>query len=187
MIEINAAKLILELVDPETGEMYTKEATLGEFKDVVKKTSTPRTRKPKEDDEPTPMIHMLDTKLQFNTKAQQLCGFEPESKLDIKFEKRGKNVTPILCEDLKNGNRLTKTYTLSCRGQKRENLLQYGDTFEVIPYEGKEGYFKLIGNIEQPEDDLIDIPEEVSSAEEIDDELGIDGVDLDNIDFSFND
>lgn len=183
MLEINSAKLIIELVDQETGEIITREATLGDFKEPVKKTTTTRTRKPKTDDEPTPMIHVLEGKWQLNTKAIELCGFEPEQKIDIKFEKKGRQITPVMCVDDKNGNRLTKTYTVSCRGQKRDNLLQYGDTFEVIPYEDREGYFKLIGNVEQPEDDIVDIPEEITDP----DNISVDDiVDLENIDFSFD-
>lgn len=49
---------------------------------------------------------------------------------------------------------------------KHDNLSEYGDTFEVIPYDGKEGYFKLIGNAPKPEDDIIDVPEEISDPEE---------------------
>ena len=180
MLEIQSSKLVLTLVDTETGELFTKEATFGDFKEVTKKATTTRTRKPKTDDEPTPMLHVLEGKIQMNTKAQELCGFEPEQKIDIKFEKRGRVITPVMCVDDKNGNRLTKTYTISCRGQKRENLIQYGDTFEVIPYEGKEGYFKLIGNVEQPEDDIVDVPEEITSVDDIDS-----SIDLDNLDFSF--
>ena len=173
---INSAKLIIEIVDDSTGEIITREATLGDFKEVAKKATTTRTRKPKTDDEPTPMIHLLEGKFQFNTKAIELTGFEPETKLDIKFEKKGRITTPILCEDLKSGNRLTKTYTVSCRGSKHDNLAEYGDTFEIVPYDGKDGYFKLIGNAPQAEDDIIDLPEEIANPEEfdVDDESGVD-------------
>ena len=166
-LEIQSAKLILSIVDKETGEIVTREATLGDFKEVTKKATTTRTRKAKTDDEPTPMIHLLEGKWQLNTKAVELTGFEPEMKLDIKFEKKGRTTTPVLCEDEKSGNRLTKTFTVSCRGSKHDNLAEYGDTFEVIPYEGKDGYFKLMGNI-QKEDDVIDIPDEISNPEEND-------------------
>ena len=175
-LEIQSAKLILSIVDKETGEIVTREATLGDFKEVTKKATTTRTRKAKTDDEPTPMIHLLEGKWQLNTKAVELTGFEPEMKLDIKFEKKGRNTTPILCEDEKSGNRLTKTFTVSCRGSKHDNLAEYGDVFEVVPYEGKEGYFKLLGNIEK-EDDIIDVPEEITNPEEIDvteDDSGVD-------------
>ena len=168
-MEIQSAKLIITVVDETTGELITREATLGDFKEVTKKAATTRTRKPKTDDEPTPMIHLLEGKFQFNTKAIELTGFEPEMKIDVKFEKKGRITLPILCADEKSGNRLTKTYTISCRGSKHDNLAEYGDTFEVIPYEGKEGYFKLIGNI-QKDDDVIDVPEEITDPEEFDTE-----------------
>ena len=170
MLEIQSSKIVLTLVDTETGELFTKEATFGDFKEVTKKTTTTRSRKSKTDDEPTPMIHLLEGKWQLNTKAIELTGFEPEMKLDIKFEKKGRNTTPVLCEDEKSGNRLTKTFTVSCRGSKHDNLAEYGDTFEVIPYEGKEGYYKLKGNIEK-EDDIIDVPEEITDPEELDDDI----------------
>ena len=168
MLEIQSSKIVLTLVDTETGELFTKEATFGDFKEATKKSTTTRTKKVKDDGESTPMIHLLEGKWQLNNKAVELTGFEPEMKLDIKFEKKGRITTPVLCEDEKSGNRLTKTYTVSCRGSKHDNLAEYGDTFEVVPYEGKEGYFKLIGNASK-EDDIIDIPEEISNPEEEED------------------
>ena len=39
-LEIQSAKFVLSLVYTETGEITTKEATLGDFKDVTKKTTT---------------------------------------------------------------------------------------------------------------------------------------------------
>lgn len=185
-MEIQSAKLIITVVDETTGEIITREATLGDFKEVKKSSSSSgtRTRKPKTDNEPTPMIHLLEGKYQFNTKAIELTGFEPEQKIDIKFEKKGRNITPILCVDDKNGNRLTKTFTVSCRGSKHDNLAEYGDTFEIIPYEEKEGYFKLKGNIEK-DDDIIDVPEEINDPEEdINDETGID---IDDFDLNLDD
>lgn len=50
---------------------------------------------------------------------------------------------------------------------KHDNLAEFGDVFKVVPYEGKEGYFKLIGNIEK-EDDIIDVPEEITDPDEMD-------------------
>ena len=186
-MQINSAKLIVEILDETTGELITREATLGDFKEVTKKATTTRSKKPKDDGETIPMIHLLEGKWQMNTKAVELTAFEPEMKLEIKFEKKGRVTTPILCEDDKNGNRLTKTYTVSCRGSKHDNLAEYGDIFEVIPYEGKEGYFKLIGNI-QKEDDIIDVPEEIANPEEFDDiseDSG--GVDVSDFDLDLDD
>lgn len=175
-LEIQSAKLVLSIVDKETGELITRETTLGDFKEVTKKANTTRTKKVKDDGESTPMIHLLEGKWQLNNKAVELTGFEPETKLDIKFEKKGRTTTPVLCEDLKSGNRLTKTFTVSCRGSKHDNLAEYGDVFEVIPYDGKEGYFKLVGNAPQAENDIVDIPEEITNPEEfnVKDDSGVD-------------
>lgn len=181
MLEIHSGKLVLTLVDSETGELITKEATFGDFKEAVKKSTTTRTRKPKDTD-PVAKITLLDNKLQLNNAAAEMCGWEPDTKIDVKFEKQGRKITPVIGEDLKNGNRLTKTYTISFRGSRHDNLIEYGDTFELIPYEGKEGYFKLKGDAPQKEDDIIDIPEEIASDEDLDD---VTEIDIDNIDFDF--
>lgn len=166
-MQINSAKLIVEILDETTGELITREATLGDFKEVTKKTTTTRTKKPKDDGDPTPKITLLESKWQMNNACIELTKFDPEQKLDIKFEKKGKTTTPVLCEDEKSGNRLTKTFTVSCRGSKHDNLAEFGTVFEVIPYEGKEGYFKLIGDAPQKEDDIIEVPEEIEDPDDI--------------------
>lgn len=168
-LEIQSAKLVLSLVDTETGEILTREATLGDFKEVKKTTST-RTKKPKDED-PVAKLTLLEGKLQMNNAAVQMTGFEPEMKIDIKFEKKGRVTTPVMMQ-ADSGNRLTKTYTISCRGSKHDNLAEYGDVFEVIPYEGKDGHFKLKGNVEK-EDDIIDVPEEIVDPEKFNDDEDI--------------
>lgn len=179
-LEIQSAKLVLSLVDTETGEITTKEATLGDFKDVAKKATTTRTRKPKDDGDPNPKAKLLEGKIQLNNAAMQLTGWEAEMKIDIGFEKQGRKITPIMKEDESKGNRLTKTNTISCRGSKHDNLSEYGTEFDVIPYEGKDGWFKLVGNAPEKEDDIIDVPEEISNPEdEIDGmEEGVEAADI---------
>lgn len=187
-LEIQSAKLVLSLVDTETGEITTKEATLGDFKDVAKKATTTRTRKPK-DDNPNPQITLLEGKIQMNNACIALVGWEPEMKIDICFEKQGRKITPIIKEDESKGNRLTKTFTVSCRGSKHDNLAEYGTVFDVIPYEGHDGWFKLKGDAPEKEDDIIDVPEEISNPDE-DESLGIGdeepGVEAADIDFDLN-
>ena len=188
-LEIQSAKLILSLVDTETGEIMTKEATLGDFKDVAKKaTTTTRTRKPKDTD-PEPKITLLEGKIQMNNACVELVGWEPEMKIDICFEKQGRKITPIIKEDEAKGNRLTKTFTVSCRGSKHDNLAEYGTIFKVVPYEGHDGWFKLFGDAPEKEDDIIDVPEELSTPDDIDD-LGVDneepGVEAADIDFNLD-
>lgn len=180
MLEIQSSKIVLTLVDTETGELFTKEATFGEFKEATKKASTTRTKKPKDDD-PIAKLTVLDGKVQLNNKAVEMTGFEPEMKIAIEFEKKGRQITPIMFEDDNKGNRLTKTYTISCRGSKHDNLIEYGTVFELIPYEGKPNFFKLKGDAPEKEDDIIDVPEEIAEPDEIEDtvEASIDDFDLD--------
>lgn len=174
MIKINSAKLVIEFVDPETGELTTQEATLGDFKE--KKAST-RTKKVKDDGEDEPMIHVLENKLQFNNKAIELTGFESDNKVIIDFEKRGRKVTPI-CHLGDKGNRMTKTFTVSYRGQQRDTLLQYGDNFTLVQYPDKEGYFKLIGDATEVEDDIIDVPQQEDESVELPETDNIDDIDF---------
>ena len=184
-MQINSAKLIVEILDETTGELITREATLGDFKEVTKKATTTRTKKPKDTD-PVAKLTLLEGKVQMNNAAIEMTGFEPEMKIDIKFEKKGRVTTPVMMQ-ADSGNRLTKTYTISCRGSKHDNLAEYGDIFVLEPYDGKEGYFKLKGNIEK-EDDIIDVPEEISNPEDSDDlDINDDsGIDVSDFDLSLD-
>ena len=166
-LEIQSAKLVLSIVDKETGEIITREATLGDFKEVKKSTSSgTRTRKPKDDGDPNPKATLLEGKIQLNNAAMELTGWEAEMKIDIRFNKEGKKITPI-----------------SCRGSKHDNLSEYGSVFDVVPYEGKEGWFKLIGDAPQKEDDTVEIPDEISNPDDEDnidvDDSGIEAADID--------
>ena len=175
-MKINSAKLIVEILDESTGELITREATLGDFKEVKKAAS--RTRRSKDDGSTEPQALLLDGKIQLNNRAAELTGWEPEMKIDIQFEKKGRVTTPVMMQK-DSGNRLTKTFTISCRGSKHDNLAEYGDIFAVVPYEGKDGYFKLIGNIEK-EDDIIDVPEEIADPDDMD--MSEEGVDISDFD-----
>ena len=182
-MEIQSAKLIITVVDETTGEIMTREATLGDFKEVKKASTSTRTRKPKDTD-PVAKIMLLDNKLQLNAAAIEMTGYEPDCKYDVVFEKKGRKITPVLKPDEAKGNRLTKTYTISFRGSRHDNLIEYGDVFELIPYEDKDGWFKLQGNAPEKEDDIVDIPEEISNP---DDEEDIeDGVEAGDIDFDLD-
>ena len=187
-LEIQSAKLVLSIVDKETGEIITREATLGDFKEVKKSSSSSgtRTRKPKDDGNPNPKATLLEGKIQLNNAAMELTGWEAEMKIDIRFEKKGKQITPIMLEDMAKGNRLTKTNTISCRGSKHDNLSEYGTVFDVVPYEGKDGWFKLVGDAPQKEDDTVEIPDEISDPEEDEVDVDADGVEAADIDFNLD-
>lgn len=169
MIKINYQKIITEFVDTETGEIFKDERVLGE---ETKKTKSTRAKKPTDDD-PVAKLMLLEGKVKLNNAAVELTGWEPEMKIDILFEKKGRETYPVILQK-DSGNRLTKTYTISCRGSKHDNLSEYGDIFELTPYEGKEGCFRLKGNVEK-EDDVIDVPEEIVDP---DDSMDIEDFDL---------
>ena len=107
---------------------------------------------------------LLDGKIRLNNSAINLTGYEPDMKIDIKFEKKGKKQIPVMMQ-ADSGNRLTKSYTISCRGSKHDNLLEHGDVFELEPYPEKDGYFYLKGN-KAIEDDIIEVPQEISEPED---------------------
>lgn len=160
---INSAKLTIEIVDDTTGEIITREATLGDFKEVTAKKKAASSKKPKDND-PVAKVILLDGKIQLNNSAINLTGYEPDMKIDIKFEKKGKKQIPVIMQ-ADSGNRLTKSYTISCRGSKHDNLLEHGDVFELEPYPEKDGYFYLKGN-KAIEDDIIEVPQEISEPED---------------------
>lgn len=161
---INSAKLTIEIVDDTTGEIITREATLGDFKEVTAKKKATSSKKPKDDGDPVAKAILLDGKIQLNNSAINLTGYEPDMKIDIKFEKKGKKQIPVMMQ-ADSGNRLTKSYTISCRGSKHDNLLEHGDVFELEPYPEKDGYFYLKGN-KAIEDDIIEVPQEISEPED---------------------
>lgn len=161
---INSAKLTIEIVDDTTGEIITREATLGDFKEVTAKKKATSSKKPKDDGDPIAKVMLLDGKIQLNNSAINLTGYEPDMKIDIKFEKKGKKQIPVMMQ-ADSGNRLTKSYTISCRGSKHDNLLEHGDVFELEPYPEKDGYFYLKGN-KAIEDDIIEVPQEISEPED---------------------
>lgn len=161
---INSAKLTIEIVDEVTSEIITREATLGDFKEVTAKKKTTSSKKPKDDD-PIAKVMLLDGKVQLNNSAINLTGYEPDMKIDIKFEKKGKKQIPVMMREENSGNRLTKSYTISCRGSRHDDLLKYGDVFELEPYPEKDGYFYLKGN-KAIEDDIIEVPQEISEPED---------------------
>ena len=78
-MKINSAKLIVEILDESTGELITREATLGDFKEVTKKATTTRTRKPKDDGDPNPKAKLLEGKIQLNCYAINWMGSRNEN------------------------------------------------------------------------------------------------------------
>lgn len=140
---------------------------------TVKKTSS--SKGPIEDGGDTPTIFMVENKYVFNKAAIDLTGFVPGDRVDIKYEKKNDQFLPIIATDeiygTKGGNRITQTYSVSCRGRARAKLMEYGDTFTLAKHPDKDGIFVLTGNKEPIKEEVseVEIPEDSGIDELIDD------------------
>ena len=101
---------------------------------------------------------------------------------DIKYEKRGKETVPVIGTDTafgtKQGNKLTKSLTVACRGSKNEELSKYGTEFILVPHETKDGIFVLqneYAKLERALDDTLEKPDEPEE------EIGLPDIDLQDL------
>lgn len=134
----------------------------------AKKTETKSTSKKKSKsslpDSKEPLIVLEDNKYILNEAAAEALGVSPDDRIDIKYEKQGKLLKPVIGSNeafgTKGGNKLTNSLTVSCRGKANETLSEYGSQFTLVPHAHKDGLFMLIGDKtpEEPQstDDKID-------------------------------
>lgn len=172
-------------VDTETGEMTTKcvSRKIDKNIEVVDAKPVKKTSKAKKGESSEPTLTLEENKYCLNQAAADLMGVEPDCKLDIKYEKRGKETVPVIGTDTafgtKQGNKLTKSLTVACRGSKNEELSKYGTEFILVPHETKDGIFVLQNEdakLEQALDNTIEKPD--GPEEEIDLPMDIDLQDL---------
>lgn len=159
--------------DPETNEYKPLKQEI--VKDKVQKV----TKAEEAEDSAEPQITLEANKYVLNKAAATLMGVEWENRLDIKYQpvEKGGMMFPIIGTDTawktKSGNKLTKSLTVSCRGNANELLSKYGDTFTVTPWKGHEGLFVMIGNKDRSEeeptikDNNISIKEDENPVEDL--------------------
>lgn len=158
--------------DPETNE-YTPLK-----QEIVKEKAQKVSTKAEEAEESAePQITLESNKYILNKAAANLMGVQWEDRLDIKYQpiERGGLMFPIIGTDTswktKSGNKLTKSLTVSCRGNANDLLSKYGDTFTVTPWKGHDGLFVLLGNKDRSEeeikDDNIQINEDENPVEDL--------------------
>lgn len=136
------------IVDTETGEMTTKcisrKVDKSNFEVVDIKPSKKKSKK-EESSEPT--LTLEENKYYLNQAAIDLMGIEPGCKLDIKYERKGKETIPVIGTDevfgTKQGNKVNKNLSVACRGSKNEELAKYGSELILVPHETKDGIFIL--------------------------------------------
>lgn len=140
-------------VDTETGEMTTKciKRTVDKANFEVSEAAPKKAaKKAKKEESSSPQLILEDNKYCLNSAAVELMGVTPDDKLDIKYEKRGSTMVPVIGTDeafkTKGGNKLTKSNTVACRGSKNEELSKYGRVFEIAPHDSKDGLFILTGD-----------------------------------------
>lgn len=96
-------------------------------------------------------IKVQNNKLVLNKEATQLLGVKANDRIAVNYWSQNAEETfPVIgraslfaCD----GNRLTKSNTVSYRGAQRDILLQYGNYFKLEPFKH---YFKMV-KIEEPE------------------------------------
>lgn len=159
--------------DPETGAMkcIDREVINDDIK-PAKKKSTKKSAEPI-NNSTEPQVVLEDNKYIFNAAAAELMGIEPEERIDIKYEKKGKSFIPIIGTSeafgTKAGNKLTKSYSVSFRGKANETLQEYGNVFTLEVHPEKEGIYYLIGNkapeLVEDKDSEVELPSEEKEVE----------------------
>lgn len=128
-----------------------------DFDETTKKVSNMKVVTISKEVEELPTIEVLDNKLKLSDSALKKMGAAADDRLSIEYWTVDNQVTfPIIGKsevftDSENGNRLTKSKTLSFKGQQRTILLEYGNFFRLKEF--KENMYKLVP-INLEEDDL---------------------------------
>lgn len=93
-----------------------------------------------------PTVQALENKLQLSPSAIELIGVKPGDRLSINYwTVNNRETFPLIgkAETFnEEGTKLTKSNTISYRGQQMEILNIYGTNFTLEPF--KEGMFKLV-------------------------------------------
>lgn len=166
-------------VDTETGEFSVVNTETGEAKiSKVKKSTTKRSSKKNKDMGPEPTLILEENKYILNDAAVELLGVQPDDKIDIKYEKQGKKMIPVIASDevfeTHKGNKLTKSNTVQFRGSKNEELAKFGTTFILVAHENKNGIFMLQNKDAELEEALDESVEKEELTEEMVDDLDVD-------------
>ena len=167
---------------------FSYNTTTGEFSVVnvetgeVKSTKPSVSGKPKVEGGNTPTLVLEDNKYCLNQAAVDLMEVVPGDKLDIKYKKIDGRIQPVIGKDedfgTKGGCKLTKSFTVSCRGSKNTELSKYGTEFKVVAFEEQEGIFILSNG------DAVETPSATEELLDLDLQSIIDDPDVTEIDSS---
>lgn len=119
-------------------------------------------------------IEVQDNKLKLGKEAISLLEANPGDRIQVNYWTINNQETfPVIGKsaiftDMTGGNALTKSDTVSFRGNQRTVLLEYGNLFKLEPF--KSGMFKLVP-IESEVDNLEQEKKELDDLNSIDDDL----------------
>lgn len=123
-----------------------------EYKALKQEIVKEKESKPVEtvEDNGEPSILLTDNKYILNKLATELLEVEPGDRIDIKYQMVDNLTYPIIGSSKawksEGGNKITKSLTVSCRGQANSLLSQYGKTFTLSPWIGHPGLFTMLGD-----------------------------------------
>lgn len=131
----------------------------------------------KETSSGNPTLFLEENKCRLNEAAVQLMNLTTDSRINIKYEQCSDGDRPILEVDDKNGNKLTKSNTIACRGNKNQELAKYGTEFEIVAHPDRPKTFILITdkkvdkkgdeNINISPEDVLDLTSLIDNSEDI--------------------
>lgn len=132
--------------DVETEAVSNVKCMVDEVSAVAKRA--PAAKKPKkEDNEVDPIVRLESNKVVLNGKSVESLQAEYGCRVIIKYEVFDKQRIPVIGTDSAwgeegNGNKITKTNTVSYRGNANTILNEYGTEFKLEPW--RDGIYKLI-------------------------------------------
>ncbi len=119
------------------------------------------------------IVTVEDNKLKLSKDAVELLNVFPNDRITVNyFTVNPEETFPVigkseLFTDNSSGNRLTKSNTVSFRGQQKDVLLEYGKSFKLEPFKS---YFKMVkieeisenDNLSEEELDLENLQENIN-------------------------
>ena len=174
--ETFTVKLTYEMsVNTDTGEILETRLIDRSVDNSDLKAVKPSAKKKVVEDK-EPKLYLEENKYRLNNAAIELMGLSSDSKLSIKYVQGNSGDVPVICID-NHGNKITKSNTVACRGNKNTELAKYGEEFTLVPHPSKPGLFILTSESVKPEqligDDNVsveDLPFDLSLKDLVEDE-----------------
>lgn len=97
----------------------------------------------------TPDVQLTENKLIITSNAVQQLGVQPGDRVAINYIIRDKSPIPVIGKssvfNTDEGNKLTKSFTVSFRGEQNKFLRLYGTKFVLVP----DNHYFILRNIEK--------------------------------------